>query len=608
MTCRLTAALLLLLLASSPVRADETDADPARSFHLSATDLNGRRQAVGSEAGTRCSVVVFLSTGCPISNQSLVTLKELSAAFTDGSAQVIGVYASADGTATDLREEVEKRGLNFPVVRDGAGRWQQTLGATHSPEAFVVDAAGRLRYRGQVDDRYADVGQRRPAVTRNYVREAVDAVLAGKSPATSSTTPVGCPLPELTVATGTADVTYHRDVLPLLQQHCQDCHRPGQVAPFSLLTYEETARRAKAIGQAVTRRLMPPWKPTDHGVELRGTRRLTDSEVKTLETWIAAGAPEGSPDDAPPARVFPKDWRLGPPDLVVEMPESVLVPAEADDFYRYIVVPVELPADQGVVAVEFQPGAPQVVHHASFMTDTNGRARLLDAADPLPGYESATGPQFEATSTLGGWAAGVTPQVLPPGIARRLPAKCDLVLQVHYHPSGRRSMDRSRLGLYFSKTPVRQWIAEIPVANLQLKIPSGAAVHEHVATYTPLVDTELWGMAPHAHHLCRSMTAEATLPDGQVIPLITIDDWDFNWQDHYRLREPLKLPGGTTIRTVTTYDNSPSNVRYPQKSPKEVGWGLETKDEMGVIFFDLTTETPEQMQLLKSHRAWTLNN
>ena len=392
--------------------------------------------------------------------------------------------------------------------------------------------------------------------------------------------------------------TYAKDVAPILFDNCVSCHRAAEVAPFTLTTYDDARRRAKTIATVTEQRFMPPWKPEPGHGEFAGVRRLTDEQVNTLRAWAEAGAPEGDPKLTPPLPKFPEGWQLGEPDLVVAMSETYTLKAEGRDQYRCFVLPLNLDEDTYVEAVEFRPGNRKIVHHAIFYLDTTGQARKLDAQDDGPGYSRMGGPGFAPTGALGGWAPGYMPQRLPEGVARRIRKGSDLVVQTHYHPSGKEETDRSTIGLYFAKKPPTKLIVSIPSLIRRLDIPAGDAnyVVRH-ETEVPM-SGELIGITPHAHLLCKEIKVDATLPDGKPLPLIWIKDWDFNWQGEYQYARTLHVPAGTKVRMDFWYDNSADNPAQPVTPPRRVRWGEQTTDEMAIVFYHVLIP-PELEEMIR---------
>jgi hypothetical protein len=388
-----------------------------------------------------------------------------------------------------------------------------------------------------------------------------------------------------------ADDPTFNDVAPILYRNCVTCHRPDNIAPFPLVTYEDAARRARALAAATAERRMPPWKPEiDYG-HFEGVRRLTQVEIDTIQAWAGNGAPEGDRDSVPDPPEFPDTWQLGTPDLVVEMPEPFEIPARGEDIYRCFVLPLDLPDDQVVSAVEFRPGNRRVVHHSLFFADERGVGRWVDGGDDESGYTCFGGPGFFSTA-IGGWVPGMIASRLPDGVGRPLAKRADLVIQNHYHPSGEAASDRSSVALYFSKVAATKSVFGIPVGKPDFVIPAGADRHLVASSYVTPIDLEVIGITPHMHLLGSEVRVWATLPNGEVTPLIWIKDWEFNWQGEYRYAETVKLPAGTRIDVETYYDNSASNPDNPHNPPRTVRWGEGTTDEMNVVFIQCQTDKP----------------
>lgn len=386
-------------------------------------------------------------------------------------------------------------------------------------------------------------------------------------------------------------VTFAKDVAPILFGNCATCHRPGEVAPFPLLSYKDAKRRAGQIADVTGSRFMPPWLPTAGHGDFAGERRLSDAQVATLRAWADAGAPEGDPKDLPPAPTFTEGWALGEPDLVVRMPDKYTLKAEGRDVFRVFVFPLNLTEDKYVTAIDFRPANRKVVHHALLFTDSRGQARQLDARDPGPGYgRGGGGVGISPTGGLGGWAPGVTPRHLPDGVARVLTKGSDLVVQVHFHPSGKEEHERSTVGLYFAKKEPQRLAFSLPkgMRRSQLDIAAGKKDFAMTDSFTLPTEANVVGIFPHAHLLCKEIKVDATLPDGRQQPLIWIKDWDWNWQDEFRYTSNVLLPAGTRIDQRYVFDNSADNPRNPNQPPKRVTWGEQTADEMAITFFIVT--------------------
>jgi len=394
-------------------------------------------------------------------------------------------------------------------------------------------------------------------------------------------------------------LTFTKDIAPIVWTRCATCHRPGEIGPFSLLTYDDVKRRATQIAAVTSRRLMPPWKPESGRGEFQDDRRLTDAELRTLQRWIADGAEEGNAADLPPAPQWADDWRLGTPDLVVRMTESYTVRADGPDVFRTFVIPIPLAAPRYVRALEFQPGNARVVHHANLGVDRTQASRQLDRRDPEPGYTGSM--VVEARYPEGqllGWTPGQAPHPSPEGMPWQLDPGSDLVVQLHLQPTGRPESVRVTVGLFFTDVPPTRTPVGLRLGSETIDIPAGARAHTVTDRYTLPVDVDVLAVQPHAHNLARRMEASATLPDGSTRPLIAIADWDFRWQDVYRFAHPFALPKGTTIAMKYTYDNSADNVRNPHQPPARVVWGQNTTDEMGDLWLQVAARTPADHQIL----------
>ncbi len=389
----------------------------------------------------------------------------------------------------------------------------------------------------------------------------------------------------LLVPTLQAEITYSEHIAPILQKQCQTCHRQGEVAPFSLTDYREAKAWATEIAEYTKARLMPPWKPAHGYGAFKNERRLTDKEIQMITAWAKAGASAGDLSTVPPNPKFHNGWALGEPDHIVEMPVEYEIEPEGEDEYRHFIIPTNFDTDIYVQAVDVQPGNRKTVHHVIAYLDTEGQGRKLAAQDPKPGYVTeGTGPGIDVAGTLGGWAPGVTPSVLPEGVGYLLPKGADIVLQVHYYRTGHTERDQSRMGLYFSKTAKTVPLQIGSAINDKFMIPAGEAKYAVHASRRVKKDSYLLATMPHMHLLGRDMRIIAKPPTGASIDLIWIQDWDFNWQDIYHYRKPIFLPAGTQVSLVAHFDNSASNSANPHDPPIPVGWGDKTTDEMCIGF------------------------
>ncbi|HSF06532.1 MAG TPA: ascorbate-dependent monooxygenase [Methylomirabilota bacterium] len=391
-----------------------------------------------------------------------------------------------------------------------------------------------------------------------------------------------------TIAYSEGPVTFNNQVVRLLQQHCQACHRPGEVAPFSLTTYKEAYGRRQKILAVVQKRKMPPWKAVPGHGDFADVRRLSDLEVDLVARWVAAGAPEGEQRDLPPPRKFPIGWVLGRPGAVLAMEEPFTVPAKTKDIYRCFTIPIRLGAGwQFIRASEVLPGNRKIVHHVLTFLDTTGISEELDRREPGPGYTCFGGPGFNSAGGVGGWAPGSVPLEIPSGVAWGIAPGAHLVMQVHYHnPGPTDETDRTSIGIHFANRPMDRALRLIWPRASNFTIPAGASRHVvHAIASVPAGDQfEAIAVGAHMHLLGREIRVTARRPDGTKQPLLYIDDWDFEWQLRYTFKKPVPLPGGTVVEVECVYDNSMANRRNPNTPPRDVTWGFQTTDEMCTAF------------------------
>ena len=387
--------------AVAPPRGDSSVAG------LELVDLDGRIHRLGGRSGAEPFALVFLGVDCPISRKSIPKLNELAKGLAQASApaggapvELLGVLADSSLPRARALAFQKEFAVALPLLLDTSGELASALRPTHVPEAFVF-AHGALAYRGAIDDAFADVGQERAQVKNRWLADALAAVARHEAPAVKSTEPVGC-FVETPSGAAKGPVTWAREIAPILHARCVSCHRTGEVAPFSLTSFDDASHHAKQIAKMTQKRLMPPWKPVAGFGEFLDAARLSERELALLAAWAEAGAPEGDAAETPPLPAFPRDWPLGKPDLVLEMPEEFQVEAAGRDRFRCFVLPTGLTEDKVVVGVDYRPGAPSVVHHAIFFLDDQQRARKLDERDAGPGYETFGGIGFLPSGGLGG--------------------------------------------------------------------------------------------------------------------------------------------------------------------------------------------------------------
>jgi len=387
-------------------------------------------------------------------------------------------------------------------------------------------------------------------------------------------------------ATAGVPITFNHDVAPIIYQNCSPCHRPGEAAPFALLSYQDVAKKGKTIAKVLASHVMPPWKPEPGSYPFRDERRLTEKQIALIGSWVKDGMPEGNASERPEPPKFVSGWRLGEPDLIVEMPAAYHVPAEGADIYRNIAVPLGISEEKWITAIEMHPSARAVVHHVLYFADPNGRLHERPQQGVEPGFAGMRA--GGASIPLGGWAVGAQPHFFPENLALRVPKGSDLVVQYHFHPIGKAVVEKSVIGLYFAKKAPERTLARIqmpPVYSLfsGLDIPPGEKDFVIRDSYTLPVGVDAVGVSAHAHYLGKQMKMTAVLPGGEVKTLLSITDWDFSWQDSYFFQHLAPLPRGTRLEVEIHWDNSAENPRNPSNPPTRISWGEESKDEMGSI-------------------------
>ena len=398
--------------------------------------------------------------------------------------------------------------------------------------------------------------------------------VAARPQSNSRTSPTGFP----------AQVTFNRDIAPIMFRACATCHRPGEAAPFSLLSYADARKHARQIADVTRSRLMPPWLPAPQELKFADELRLSDSEINQIANWVEQGASEGSPADLPPAPKFVEGWQLGKPDVILTATKPLTLPPQGTDTYWNFIFRLPIQETRWAKAIEIRPGDKRYVHHANILVD---RAETLRKRESEPGagfggmeirIESQV---FDPDSHLLFWKPGTIPYVEPEGMALRLDKGTDLVLNTHLQPSGKPEVIQPSIGIYFTSQPATKTPMLLQLENdLKLDIPAGEKNFLVSDDFTLPIDVDLMAIYPHAHYLGKDIQAFATLPDGTKKSLIHIPQWNLNWQAVYRYEKPVRLPKGSMVSLRYTYDNSPDNPMNPNRPPARVVGGNRSSDEM----------------------------
>lgn len=386
-------------------------------------------------------------------------------------------------------------------------------------------------------------------------------------------------------------VTFNRDIAPIMFRYCSPCHRPGEAAPFSLLTYQDAAKFAAQIAVITQRRIMPPWLPAPSDLKFTGDLRLTDQEIALFRRWADQGAPQGDPHDLPPSPQFTPGWQLGKPDAILRARKPYALPASGSDNYWNFIFTTNFPSTRWVRAIEIRPGEKRVVHHANILIDRlhSSRAQEKHPGDGFPGMElRIESESFDPDSHIFFWKAGSVPHVEPDGMALRLDPGDDLVLNTHLQPSGKPESIEPSLGLYFTDKPATEFPLLLELQNDQaLDIPPGDPNFVVTDQVTLPTEVRLLAIYPHAHYLGKDLLATVTFPDGSSKTLIHIPRWDINWQAVFYYDSQVILPAQTRITMRYIYDNSIANFANPFNPPQRVLGGNRTTDEMAHLWLQV---------------------
>jgi hypothetical protein len=403
---------------------------------------------------------------------------------------------------------------------------------------------------------------------------------------------------------------FSEHIAPLIYNHCARCHRPGEVAPFSLLSFQDVSSRGQTIKAVTGSGYMPPWKPDPKYRHYLDENVLSIAEVTQIKSWVDGGMPQGNPALAPPVPTFPAGSQLGTPDLVVPMAQKFTIPGNNQDLYRVFVLPVTLPANQDVSAIEFRPGNKSLVHHSIIGIDTTNQGAVLDAAAPGYGYTSFGGFGFTTVEdNFAGWVPGAQARFYPTGLGKKLYKNARLLVQVHYGPTSVPQTDSSVVNVFFSRQPVTRYVSTVPaispwtgLSNGPFVIPANTVKTFRFSLVVPQ-DMSALSVLPHSHLLAKKWKVWAVKANGDTIRLAKIDSWNFRWQGNYRFLNMQKIPAGARLEADVTYDNTAANPRQPNSPPQTVQWGENTTDEMLLGYFDVVPFLPGDESIALATRA-----
>jgi tetratricopeptide (TPR) repeat protein len=408
------------------------------------------------------------------------------------------------------------------------------------------------------------------------------------------------------VSAANSQVTFNRDIAPIVYQHCSPCHHAGGSGPFPLTTYGEVSHHANQIVNVTARRYMPPWPPERGVGTFAGDRSLTQEQIQLFADWLKQGKHEGDAANLPTAPKFSSDWQLGPPDLILKMPKPFVLPAQTSDVFRNFLVPNTLKQTKFVRALELRLTNPRVVHHANVVLDRTQSLRPRDGEDGKPGFPGmdviteAAPDNFDPDSHFLFWKPATVLRPTPDDMSWRLDPDTDLILNLHLQATGKPEAVQAEIGLYFSAKPPTEFPMLLQLEHdSALKIPPGDRTFRVSDSLTLPVAVQLLAIYPHAHYLGKTIDAWAVLPNGERKPLIRIPDWDINWQAEYDYAQPISLPKGTKVAMQITYDNSSQNPRNPHRPPQQVNAGNRSEDEMGHVWLQVLPARPEDRLLLQ---------
>ena len=523
-------------------------------------------------------VLALFSANCPISNKLGPEYARLEKLCEEKNVAFFLANTVEDEKPEDLAKFKETHHLQAKILNDPKLALLKRLGATTTTEVFLMDGSHTLVYRGAVNDQYG-LGYAKESPTQNYLRDALDAMLAGRVVQVAATTAPGCALdlakPEAAEA-GKTTVTYHHQVARIMQNACVECHRKDGLGPFSLETMADVIENAGMIKKQVSRGAMPPWfaakQEGESETPWRNDCSLSEKDKADLLAWLDSDRPAGDLKDAPLPRKFAGAWTIGEPDAIFQLPKAIAIKAEGTMPYQHAIVETSFPEERWVQAYEIMPTAPTVVHHVIVRVHEKGSKINGGGDEGREGYWAA-------------YVPGNTHRILPEGFAKRLPAGATLSFQIHYTPNGKAVDDQLRIGLIFAKHPPHTEVRVAAVSNPKLNIPAGAANHVEVRQQPLPTDMLFSAFMAHMHVRGKSFKYEVTYPDGKSEVLLDIPRYDFNWQLAYDYKQPKFIPRGSVVKITAVYDNSSGNPANPDPT-KNVRWGSQTFDEMMIGYVE----------------------
>ncbi len=575
--CALPVALALSVCLSTVARGEENRRAIGQKVDtLSMNDFRGKQHSLDDYKQSKLIVLGMVGVECPLCKLYGPRLEELAKEYGSKGVTFLGIDSNRQDSLTELAAYGRQHGIEFPLLKDLNNTLADAVAAERTPEVFVLDQDRVVRYRGRIDDQYgfqSGTGYAKPKISHRDLCDALDQLLAGKEVAEPVTESAGCLIGRVRPVKEESDVTYSDQIARIFQKHCVECHRPGQIGPFSLTNYDEAAGWAAMIEEVVREQRMPPWHADPHFGTFSNDTSLSKEEKDQIYKWVANGAPEGNPKKLPEARKFAGTYMMPfEPDLIVPMADEAFeVPAEGTVEYKYFRVNPNFTEDKWVKTAECLPDNRGVVHHIIV---------FIRPPEGTPGNIAAFG-------HLTGYAPGTRPHVLPEGMAKFVPAGSELVFQLHYTPNGTKQKDRSAVAIKFEDPKNVKWrVATIGASNAQFAIPPHADNHPVESNQKFEREITLLSMFPHMHLRGKSFHYEAVYPDGSRETLLNVPRYDFNWQNSFILDEHKKLPPGTTLHCTAHFDNSEHNLANPDPD-ETVKWGDQTWEEMMIGWYDM---------------------
>ena len=585
---KLTIGLLLCLIIFGFVHKVQKEVESTYNIiTVRKVDTDGKVHLLGVENKKAYPVtLVFLEVGCVISQRMVQSLNEISQEAEQKGVRFYGVISNSKATWQEAQSFKKEFDIQFPLLFDSNGDLAKEVNPTVVPECFVFDIEDQLVYHGRINDSYVAVGKTNRNIRNNDLLDAVRSVATGITSNKEHQTAIGCVFEPWTI--DPKEVSYSKHIEPIIRANCVSCHKPNDIGPFSLQTYNEVSRRGRVIEFVTRKKYMPIWKGEKGFGKFANEHTLSDYEIDLISQWVKTGMNKGDDKDLLPKQTESETkWKLGEPDLVLEM-EPYNLPANGDDQYRVFVMKNKIPKGKVIRAIDFKPGDPEVVHHSTIFVDYTGRLSQFDKEDPQPGYDAfkkGGTMEFGSAVPICGWAPGVGVYSYPDDVGFYVEQNATLAFENHYHLTGKPTTDKSYIGIYYADKPIKKYVTGSIIGTQKLQIPANTiSFKKSIWTYVP-TDIELYDLTPHMHYIGKSVSIEVLMPNGSTKKLLKLNDWDLRWQSVYTLRELTLIPKGSIIKADFEFDNSDDNADNPNYPSEEIYWGWGSEDEMCEVYF-----------------------